>query len=514
MLDDGFYKKSFKILAILLAVIVAARVTAGIALVAVVLVGVFASLCNRRGIAICSYMVFPFLLTVSPIVLPKAGMIWSYVIRFGHLAIATALILSAGRIGRGSNRLPFGMMFPFLLSACVGSATGWFPMVSYLKLANFAFFLAGLWVGTQNLQDRPHDLQTIRAFIFAVVLFFVLGSVLVYPFPQISFATTLRGTEGFDDAHVAAAIYREIAESGGRTLFCGITNHSQTLACVSPLCCLWTLCDLVFVEKRMRVLHLALVLLALPMLYMCRSRVAFITMVAGLLMVSFYTVQKVNVPFLVRKRLHSGLAAFIAAIVVCLAIGEVGNGMVSRWLRKTNDTKGDTRSLTEAMTSSRQGLMEYSMYEFRRNPLWGSGFQVAEYVSAKAHGKKGLVLSAPIEKGVLPVMVLGETGIVGSLLFLVFLISFYLTAARRCLYVTITLFTVFLVANLGEAMFFAPGGDGSLMWMLMVCGGFVIDTILLYERRMRSFAASPKPNGRMTYRGYSPTTNCREVYRA
>lgn len=484
MLDDGFYKKSFKILAILLLVIGAARVTAGVALVAVVLVGVFASFCNRRGVAICSYMVFPFFLAVSPVVLPKTGMIWSYVIRFGHLAIATALIFSAGRTGHGTNRLPFGMMFPFLLSACVGSATGWFPMVSYLKLANFVFFLTALWVGTQNLQDRPHDLQTIRAFLFTVVLFFILGSVLVYPFPQISFATSLRGTDGFDDARLAAAIYREIVESGGNTLFCGITNHSQTLAAVSALCCLWTLCDLVFVEKRMRVLHLVLILFALPMLYMCRSRVAFTTMVAGLLMISFYTVQKVNVPFMIRKRLRSGLAAFIVAIGVGLAVGEIDNGMVSRWLRKTNDVEGDKRSLSEAMTSSRQGLMEYSMYEFRRNPLWGSGFQVADYTSDLARRHKGLILSASIEKGVMPVMILGETGIVGSLLFLVFLVSFYVTASRRRLYVAITLFTVLFVANLGEAMFFSPGGDGSLMWMLTVVGGFVIDTLLLHQRRL------------------------------
>lgn len=513
MRDDGFYKKSFKILAILLLVIGAARVTAGVALVAVVLVGVFASFRNRRGVAICSYMVFPFLLAVSPFVSPKTGMVWSYVIRFGHLAIAMALILSAGRTGHGSNRLPFGMMFPFLLSACVGSATGWLPMVSYMKLVNFTFFLAALWVGTQNLQNRPHDLQTIRAFLFAVVLFFILGSALVYPFPQISFATTLRGSEFFDDAQQAAAVYREIVASGGKTLFCGITNHSQTLAAVSVLCCLWTLCDLVFVERRMRVLHLVLVLLALPMLYMCRSRVAFITMVAGMLMISFYTVQKVNVPFLVRKQLRSGLAALIVAIGAALAIGEVDNGMVSRWLRKTNDVEGDTRSLSEAMTSSRQGLMEYSMYEFRRNPLWGSGFQVAEYNRAMVKGQ-GLVLSASIEKGVLPVMVLGETGIVGSLLFLVFLVSFYVTASRRCLYVTITMFTAMFVANLGEAMFFAPGGDGSLMWMLTVVGGFAIDTVLLYERRINKIAASPKPSGRMTHREYWPSTNCREVRRA
>lgn len=483
MLADGLYKKSFKILAILLLVVAAARLTYGGALVAVVFVGVVGALCNRRGVAICAYMVFPFLLAVNPVIMPKEGLLWAYVIRFGHLAIALALLFSAGRAGGGSNRLPFGMMFPFLLSACVGSATGWSPMVSYMKLANFAFFLLALWIGTQNLQDRPHDLLSIRAFILAVVVFLILGSVLVYPFPHISFATTLRGHDALDDARLASAVYREIVEAGGKTLFCGITNHSQTLAVVAALSVVWTLCDLTFVERRMRYLHLAVILCALPMLYMSRSRAAFTTAAAGVLMVSFYTVRKIGISPQFRRKLQTCLVMFVALIGVGMAIMEVKNGMLSRWLRKTEDVKGDTRSLTDAITSSRQGLMEYSLYEFRRNPLWGSGFQVAEYTSSKVTGRKGLILSASIEKGVLPVMVLGETGIVGCFLFFVFLASFYVTASRRRQYVTITLFTVLFVANLGEAMFFAPGGDGSLMWMLTVVGGFTIDTILLYQRR-------------------------------
>ena len=106
----------------------------------------------------------------------------------------------------------------------------------------------------------------------------------------------------------------------------------------------------------------------------------------------------------------------------------------------------------------------------------------------------GLVLSASIEKGVLPTMVLGETGILGCITFAFFLITFYFTCNRKRLYVTATMFTLLLISNMGEATFFSPGGAGGVLWMLTVLGGFVIDTVLLYERNSEMAArARPGP---------------------
>ena len=81
-------------------------------------------------------------------------------------------------------------------------------------------------------------------------------------------------------------------------------------------------------------------------------------------------------------------------------------------------------------------------------------------------------------------MVLGETGIVGEMCFLIFLVAFYGTCARRKYTVTIALFTVLLVTNMAEATFFSPGGIGGILWMLGVVGGFTIDTYLLYRQQL------------------------------
>ena len=97
--------------------------------------------------------------------------------------------------------------------------------------------------------------------------------------------------------------------------------------------------------------------------------------------------------------------------------------------------------------------------------------------------KKGeLVFTAPIEKGVLPVMVLGETGIVGSIFFAFFVLSFLVTCMSRKLYITLTMFLLLLASNMGEATFFSPGGIGGVLYMISLVGGFALDSVLKSEK--------------------------------
>ena len=92
------------------------------------------------------------------------------------------------------------------------------------------------------------------------------------------------------------------------------------------------------------------------------------------------------------------------------------------------------------------------------------------------------VISAPIEKGVLPLMILGETGIVGGFVFIVFLIVFYNTCSKKKYAVTATLFTVFMALNLGESIFFSTSGAGGILWVMSMVGGFTIDMMLKSSR--------------------------------
>jgi hypothetical protein len=282
----------------------------------------------------------------------------------------------------------------------------------------------------------------------------------------------------------AAAILQERQADSLMTLFCGATNHSQTLATMSALVVGFTLCDMLFLEQRFRWLHVLLVVLAFPLCYMTRSRAGFVSLVSALFVVCFFTARKITLPLAVKRRLNNGVWVGMGLILLIAIASEFRGGAMSQWLRKTSDTKGDRRSFGEALTSSRMGLIEESLRDFRRNPLLGSGFQVAEYTPELVARSKGLIISSPIEKGVTPVMVLGETGILGEIFYLLFLGSFYTISAKRKYYVTVSLFTIFFVTNFAESTFFSPGGGGGFMWMMSVVGGFTIDTYLLYRRQL------------------------------
>ena len=151
---------------------------------------------------------------------------------------------------------------------------------------------------------------------------------------------------------------------------------------------------------------------------------------------------------------------------------------MSRLIRKSNDLEGDQRTLAEAFTGSRQGKIQECLRDFHLNPLWGMGFQVIpEHVEMFRTGQIS-IFSASIEKGILPLMVLGETGIIGAIAFLFFLYMFFSDASRKGYIATITLFCALLTSNMAEATFFSPGGGGGVFWMLTVGGGFIVDMSL------------------------------------
>lgn len=479
--DNKLYIQVLKAVAIIVLTMIAMRITSGGASIVVALVGVVAALSGRVGLAICCYIMLPACININPILLPKGGMMWNIGLRFGPLAIACALVAGAVR-RRGNNTLPFAGILPFLGVAIISSTVGYVPQISYLKIINYFLFLIGIWLGTRNLQESPRDLEMIRVILMAIVFLLVWGSLLVIPIPAISYATSLQwvmAAEGLDAANIVG---KQMLAEGGKTLFCGIMNHSQALSPILALSMAWLLCDMLFVEKRIRLPHCITIFAMLPMLYMTRSRVALLTGAAAIFLISVYTVNRIQVAAKVKSALRNGMIAFSLLAIVGAGIAEVHDHAMSKWLRKTDDLAADDRQLGEAFTGSRQGLIEQSMYDFRRNPMFGSGFQVSWDHQELYRRSSGLILSASIEKGVLPIMVLGETGIAGSIAFVFFLISFYVTSARKRLYVTITMFTLLLVSNMGEASFFSPGGIGSVLWILTVVGGFLIDTILKSER--------------------------------
>lgn len=486
MFDKPIQKQALTKLVMLLVSIALTRFSQGAWLGIMTILGLAWALSGKTGKALSMYCMIICMVGINPILLPT-GVFFGPLVRLGPLLIGLALMLKGVSI-RGQARVPLGMLMVYLVVAAISSMNGWAPMVSYLKIVNFLVFILGFWCGIHTLSYDPEGVKDLRSTFLAFAIFLILGSLALLPFPGIS---TLSGFQlALREGNVELANEVMMSSEGATPYFCGVTKQSQLFAPLS--CCMiaWLLADMLFVKQSFDKLYLALIGIGVVLIYLSRSRTGLFTLAVGIMMVAIYLPSRINLPFLIKRHLKAGVSVMLLLGMIAMTVSEVRNDSISQWLRKVDDVEGDTRSFSEALTSSRQGLLAESMADFRRNPLFGSGFQVAAYTASMiAKSGSSLVISAPIEKGVLPVMVLGETGVVGSVMFAIFLVSFYLTSVNRKLYVTLALFTVMLASNMGEASFFSPGGMGGLLWAISIIGGYSIDMTLANQYKQTRFGA-------------------------
>lgn len=473
--DKKMVKAIAQQMAIVFGCIMACRFTGGLAALGIAAYGVWAGFNRKVAAAICCFIMFPFLRIVNPCII--AGGANGMILTLGLLVIAVGLCMSGSRRA-GRCVLPVGSMVGYMTIAAVSSVSGYAPLISFMKLINFASILFGLWLGLKDLVSFPDDARRVRLMFLGMVSFLIVGSCITLAFPAYGYAN--------DTMRLGASMSIQemndyFANSTGTHYFSGVTCQSQALAVILPCSIAWLFCDMLFVERRVSVVHISLICAGMPLIFMTRSRTALVTTAALVWMVYTYCLGKIPVKPKVKKAVQGAMMVLLGLVAIAAVAAEIKDQSVSRWLRKTDDVAADTRSMGEALTSSRMGLVEESLRDFKSNPLFGKGFQVAWYTPLFTGGR--LVFSSPIEKGVLPAMILGETGALGALAFLVFLGAFYGTCVSRRYVVTATLFTAFLATNLGEASFFSPGGVGGMLWALCAGGGFVIDSLVIIQKR-------------------------------
>ena len=509
MLKNKFHRDVLKAFVVLCAILGLCRVTMGGAAVLVALVGASAVLMRKPGYAAVCYIMFPFftifnrtIVGISPVFLMTA--------RLGNLFMIAVMILTgAGFAGRAREKLPIGWLFAYCVVACISSIDGWMPMISYLKIAQFVLFLVGLLFITRMLQQSDEGLYQLRCVFMAMAIIFLWGSIFSRFIPSVGYSMTIQLMANYGIEMTG----EEVVASEGMRLFNGLTFHSQALAPVVALTAAWVLCDMLLVERRFTVLHSAVLAAAPVLLYFSRSRGGLLDIVAVMLTAIFVCVPRAKLAVAVKSRLMQLLILAAVGLVTIGIIGQIRNQTLSKWLRKTDDVGGDTRSLKEAFTGSRQALVEYNLNDFKLNPLFGKGFQVMRGMEQAYRAKMITWYSAAVEKGVTPYVILGETGLVGTGVFLIFLCVFYGTCLKRRYLALLTLFTCVLVTNLADSSLFSPGGAGGFNWIISCVGGFSIDLMAIRLNQhpfdagfgapslasMRQLQPRRLPSGRVVY---------------
>lgn len=460
-------KQVFRQLLVICGVILLSRFTKNWGLVFLALYGIGCCLERKIGKALVVFLLLSFLPMVNPFIMPRYAQ-FAMIARLSSLLMSFAMLLS-GVSRPGPHRIPLDILFFYLLIAAFSSLQGYAPLISELKIVNFAFLLLAIAIGTRNLHRNPDDILLLRNTFLAIIIFTIYGSLLSLPFPHIAYLTSLRSVminQGLDYAY-------DVAAGGQGLLFCGATAHSQFLGPMSACCLGWLLCDMWLVEKRWNLLHVVL-LAPIPIIaYMTRARIALLTLFVAVVASVFFGLPKTRLSPRKRRRFYGAVCLALFALFFTALFAEFSNHTISRWMRKTDDVVADDRSLGDAITQSRKGTIAANLKDFRRNRLLGSGFQVDWGMAGR--GSSSSLFSAPIEKGLLPLTILGESGLLGSSIFLLFLLNFFSICYVKRYTATAILFLVFLTTNMAEATFFSPAGGGGVFWSLLVVGGFSID---------------------------------------
>ena len=476
-------KDVLRYLLLMLIVFLGCRLTDGWFAWLLAIIGCGASLYDKVIISITCYVILPLLIYFSPVLvagsqLGIAARIGPFIILLGML-LTPATKLSATIRNRKEDFLPIGWLFVYSMIAVISSVTGWMPLISFFKILNFVLFVFGLIILSKLIQASYDELYQMRVILLGLVTFIVVGSVIAYYIPSIGYSMLISKAAGWGKIITGT----EVAAQEGYKLFNGVMNHSQALGIILPLCFVWIFCDMLLVERRLSRLHLIVIFVTPVLMFMSRSRASLIGFSVSLLMIYCYCIPLITFSINIKRKIKRTLYAFLACIISCFIFAQIYNKTLSKWIRKADNLETDYRNVGEALASSRMRLIEYNLNDFKLNPILGKGFQVMNWHEAAYRKKSISLLSAPIEKGVIPLMVLGETGIIGFLIFVVFLFSFYKTCIQKRYRVLLCSFTTLMTLNMSESTFFSPGGS-TLQWTISVIGGFTLDLIINHKEEM------------------------------
>ena len=474
MFSDLYDKKYlFKCLLWLGIVFGLMRVTGGAGFAIVIPIVLYCALARRTEallfwmlVAVCSIIINPH------IVMKGGGYAWMQ----RGLMLFLGLIMTAHVMSypmHGAMRPYAGMLF-YIMFMAISSIQGWNPKISYLKL--FLFFLiyfAYFGVSNQVGINPQVSSRKIRSVMLSIAILFIFGSIALVPFPGLS---QLKASD-FEAGKVDLSNFT--------SLFMGMTNHSQCLGPVVSAASVVLLGDFLFSIKKVDLLYMCMLLCCPYLVYLTSSRTGMGSFILGQLFVLWVFMNAHGLGSRWKSKVMTIAMMLLTLLLVAVTCMP---SLQSKALKfATKFEKRDSKNMsTEAIISSRRGLMDAALYNFKKSPLLGNGFQVS--AEMKNRKEKGLaVLSAPIEKGVWVVAILEEGGIFGFAIFAIFLVvSGWNLLMRRC-YLSLSLFFTIIVSNMAEFTMFSMSGMGGFMWGMVFIGA-AFDAIRIKQETLNGFS--------------------------
>jgi hypothetical protein len=425
-------------------------------------------LANRTEYTFGSMMLL-FVLSVVNTVLVDKDFSFYLVTRGSLFILAVALATKSGGMKNAWFLSPFYVLIAYIVYMMLISLGGWAPLISTLKAVLFLVFIVAFIQIVSAVNLKQVNIDFMRSLMLVIAAFYILGSLAVIPFPAIGQSMVFRIAESYNID--ITTIDRET-----KSLFNGMTWHSQTLGPLLAVLNAFLLSDYLFSFKKRNYLYVTL-LASIPILvYMTSSRTAFFAYIISILASLFLFQNERNIGFGKKQKVFLAFFCLVIIVTSFLIVSPHSQLRIEAFLLKSNDITAADRSdsLFDDVVSSRIGLAEQGMDNFKKRPLTGNGFQVSENMQNYDRTDMTMLLSAPVEKGVLAIMVLEEGGVIGAFIFLGFLITLYVKYMKLKLNCFLATFTVFVALNTGEATFFSTSGAGGILWSICFCS-LIID---------------------------------------
>ena len=352
------------------------------------------------------------------------------------------------------------------------------PQISLLKIFSFLVVVAAVLIGMSTASRNT--IEAWKLWFLSLTVSLILVSIPTLFFPIVGYHTNGRG-------------------------FQGILNQPQALgAWLAPVGA-WLLMGLFQIKRKSRVILLGalVILIGLVISTEARTSVAAILLsIAATFIVASIRQRKDFSLSITRGVLVATFLSFAIAIMLFIS-PDLSNG-IKGFVLKYQPAQGSEAGIEKSFYSSRGSGIESEWANFLNQPITGNGFGVyaagdSRYVVTASQSDietvYGIPISAPVEKGFLPTAILEETGIIGTLFFIWFLISLTKHVTKNSDARWVSLFFACLFVNVGEAVLLSVGGLGLYLWLLI---GLAIGA---------SGDGRQKRYSEREFRGASPTIN-------
>lgn len=357
--------------------------------------------------------------------------------------VAARLFYSLRLQGRMLHRIPVvGSLLLFCLVALLLALEGgYFAQVSALKLLSFLTGMVCVLASVEAMRHRRHGLN---GWFLSIAIFVML----------IGLVTWAAGL-GFNSKTDLTYFNRFLN---------GPFYHPQTLGPASALIVLWLVGFGTLTRHRLRFVALPMIAVFLVFLYMSSARTSLLAiglaMVVSVLLLAFMRGKALRQMLrLARHALLAGSAiGFVLTMVELIRPGTIVEPVLEFVLKRNS---ADLQLQAEVILYSRQSLIEMMTENIEQNPWTGIGFGTSTH---SAFVNNASLLRATTEKGVLPIAIVEETGYIGALFFLVFLLSAFVYLIRSGNILGVVGLSAMLGINMAEMNFFSFGGHGGFFW--------------------------------------------------